>query len=300
MPIDEIEIPGSSLTINCFSFKSDSITELFERIKAEGELFSVEPENAGFHDFDCNGKMIRGFFSIVVPFEVEHLVDGIVTKTLFKRVESCDFIATENMLWVMGKSEPSKVLERCLTSLTGYGTAKLDFEFRQMSQFQERLSQLKNITVTNPKDREVRKARLAGKIEDYTEYNITDPRNHGIDSVSGLVDSPLGPITVTVSRKGTIRLGVRKGFILTLECLEWLLSLIRDEKAPDKDATDSDYDKHTNKMKQMARKMDSDLKKEGHSMTITVGDRSVTIGKTLTKENVREELSEENLRKKFG
>ena len=262
MPIDEIEIPGSSLTINCFSFKSDSIPDLFERIKTEGELFSVEPENPGFHDFDCNGKMIRGFFSIVVPFEVEHLIGGISTKTLFKRIESCDFIATENMLFVMGKTDPTKALERVLASLTGYGTAKLDFEFRQMSQFQDRLSQVKNVALTNPKDREIRKARLSGRIEDYTEYNVIDPRNHGIDSVAGLVDSPLGPITIAVNRKGSIRLNVRKGFILTVDCLNWILSLIRDEKYPlplNSNPADSNYDKHTNKMKQMARKMDSDL-----------------------------------------
>ena len=233
MPIDEIEIPGTSVSFRCLTFKTDAIPELFERIGSEGEQFSIEPENPGFHDFDTNKRMIRGFYSMVVPFEVEHIIEGIVTKTLFKRVETCEFFALPEILFVSGKTGPQKVLERVFASLTGYGTAPLEFEFRQMSQFQDRLSMVKSIALTNPKDREVRRARLAGRIESYMEYNVIDPRNHGIESVSGLIDSPLGPVTITTSRKGGLRLNVRKGFILTMDCLMWLLAIIRDEKPPE-------------------------------------------------------------------
>jgi hypothetical protein len=101
-----------------------------------------------------------------------------------------------------------------------------------MNQLQERMTKLKSIVLTNPKDKEVRRARLAGHIESYIGYNIIDPRNHGIDSVSGIMDTPLGPLTATVGKKGSLRLNVRKGFILTTECLEWIVSLIKEEKAP--------------------------------------------------------------------
>jgi hypothetical protein len=233
MAIDEIEIPGTSLSLRCLTFKTDSLAELFDKIQREGDPFSIDPETAGFHDMDASGKLIRGFFSVVVPFEVEHLVEGIVTKTLLKRVETCEFFAMPECLFVTGKNAPQKILEHTLAGLSGYGVNLVEFEFRHMSQFQDRVSMLKSIALTNPKDRDVRRARLAGRIESYTEYNVIDPRNHGIENVSGLVDTPLGPVTVTVARKGGLRLNVRRGFILTMECLLWLLDLIREEKPPE-------------------------------------------------------------------
>ena len=69
-------------------------------------------------------------------------------------------------------------------------------------------------------------------MESYTEYNIFYPRNHGIDSVAGLIDTPLGPMTITVAKNGSIRLAVKKGLIMTIECLEWIISLITSDKAP--------------------------------------------------------------------
>lgn len=40
------------------------------------------------------------------------------------------------------------------------------------------------------------------------------------------------PMTLTVGKKGSIRLNVKKGLIMTVECLEWILDLITSEKAP--------------------------------------------------------------------
>jgi hypothetical protein len=234
MPVDEIEVAGTSLSLRCLTFRWDTPKDLFARMNTEGEQFAIDPENPGFHDCDANDRVIRGFFSMVTPFEVEHLVDGFVTKTLFKRVESCEFFATPEMLFVTGKTAPQKILERALAGLSGNGVSPMEFEFLQLSQFQDRLSVVKSIVLTNPKTSDVRRARLAGKIESYTEYNVVDPRNHDIESVAGLLDSPLGPLTITASRKGGVRLGVRRGFILTMDCLHWIISMIREEKPPER------------------------------------------------------------------
>lgn len=229
MPVNEIEIPGTSISIRCLSFKAEEFSELFTKIQEEADQFCIDPEEAGFHDCDRDDECVRGFFSIIVPFKVEHLVEGIVTKTMHKRIESCEFIATNNILYVWGKIGPQKILEHILAGLTGYGVVPIEFEFRHLSQFQERLTSIKNVKLTNPKDREIRRATLVGKMETYTEYNVIDPKNHGIESVSGILDTRLGPLTVTAGRKGTLRLTVKRGFIMTLECLQWLVSRIRDE-----------------------------------------------------------------------
>lgn len=233
MAIDEIEVPGSSVSLKCWNARIDDIPGFFKKLSGETDVFSIDPEIPGFHDCDANKGIIRGFYSCVTPFEVEHLVDGITTKTLFKKIESTEFLLLENCMFTMGKSGPGKGLSNVLSAASGYGVTQMEFEFRQMSQLQDRLSQTKAIVLTNPKDKEVRRARLAGLIESYTEYNVIDPRNHGIENVAGLIDSPLGPVTITVTRKGGLRLRVKKGFILTVECLLWLLALIRDEEPPE-------------------------------------------------------------------
>ena len=232
MAIDEIEIPGSSMSFTCLTLKVEDLEDLYKQMGSEEEHFSIDPERPGYHDLQADERMIRGYFSVVVPFEVEHLTEGITTKILLKRIEYCEFFALDGYLFATGKSAAVKNLARSLTALAGYGVTNVEHDIHHMSQFYDRLSMVKSIALTNPKDREIRRARLAGRIESYTEYNIVDPRNHGIDSVTGLVDSPLGPITVTVGRKGALRLNVRKGFVMTIDCMLWLMSLIREEKPP--------------------------------------------------------------------
>lgn len=237
MPINELEISGSSISLKCWKTQIEDPSTTFNRIMEEGEQFDIENETPGFHDCDSNGEVIRGYYSGIIPFEVEHLIDGNTTRTLFKRIESCEFIATSRTIFTLGKPGPAKGLSMSLSALTGCEVSLIEFEFNQLSQLQERMSKIKSIVVTNPKEKEIRRARLAGHIESYTEYNIIDPRNHGIDSISGIVTTPLGSMTVTVSKKGGLRLGVQKGLIVNVECLEWLLDLIREEKRPE--ATES-------------------------------------------------------------
>ncbi|MBI3038021.1 hypothetical protein HYY75_03065 [bacterium] len=232
MAIDEIEVPGNSISLQCSIFKAESIDKLFGEMGENNNLFDLERESPGFHDCDSNSRVVRGFYSLVSSFEVEHLIEGISTLSLLKRIESCEFLAMNGFLFSFGKLGTQKVLFQTMSGLTGFGVRSIEYEFLQMSRFHERLSQVKAIVITNPKDKEIRRARLAGRIESYTDYNILDPLNHGIENVSGLIDGPLGPMNVTVGRKGSWRIGVRKGFILTLDCLLWLNEMIQEEKPP--------------------------------------------------------------------
>lgn len=238
MLINEIEIAGASFSVKCREVKIEDIAATFDSIMKESDSFDLENELPGFHDCDTDGKIIRGFYSIVVPFEVEHLVEGLTTKTLFKRIESCEFVLTQRILYTYGKPNPGKLVAGALSNILGFSVELIEFEFDQLNQLQERMTKIKAIVVTNPKEKEIRRARLAGHMENYTEYNVIDPRNHGIESVAGVVFTPLGQLTLTVGRKGSLRLGVKKGFILTVECLEWLIDLIREEQAPVTKATD--------------------------------------------------------------
>ncbi len=231
MPINEIEIAGSSLSLKVFNCEIDDANQLFKTIMEEGDQFNIESELPGFHDYETDGEIIRGFYSGIVPFEVEHLIDGNSTKTLFKRIESCEFIATRDFIFATGKPGPMKGLSHSISALSGAHVSQIEFEFNQMNQLQEKMTQLKAVALINPRDREVRKAKLSGNIDSYTDYNVIDPRNHGIESVKGIIDTSLGPLNATVGRKGSLRLGVRKGFVMTVDCLSWIMNLVINEKS---------------------------------------------------------------------
>jgi hypothetical protein len=233
MPINELEISGSSISLKCWKADIEDTSDVFNRIMQEGEQFSVEGETPGFHDCDSDGRIIRGYFSGIVPFEIEHLIEGNTTRTLFKRIESCEFIASSKNIFTLGKPGPAKGLGMALSAISKTEVSLREFSFEQLSQLQERMAKIKSIVITNPKEKEIRRARLAGHIESYTDYNIIDPGNHGIESVSGIVTTPLGSMTLTVSKKGGLRLGVSKGLIIDIECLEWILDLICEEQRPE-------------------------------------------------------------------
>lgn len=233
MAINEIEVSSSSVSFKCWTAEVDDLGELISKIKLEGDQFNIEDELPGFHDYDMGDGLIRGYYSGIVPFEIEHLVDKVSTKTLFRRIETCEFFLTPSSLFITGKPGPMKGLSHALSALTGHSVELIEFEFDDMNLLQERMTEVKTIVLTNPKDKEIRRVRLAGRIESYTEYNVIDPRNHGIDSVSGVIDTPIGPLTATISKKGGLRLNVKKGLIILVEHLDWIMSLIRDEKRPD-------------------------------------------------------------------
>lgn len=229
MAINEIEVSSSSITFKNWLVKIDHLEDVFNKMKTEADQFDLENELPGFHDFDMEAGLIRGYYSGVAPFEVECLVDGIQTKVLQKRIESCEFFLTQNSLFTTGKPGLMKGLSYALSAISGHNVSSREFEFDEMSLLQERMSEVKSIVVSNPKDKEVRRARLAGRIEDYSTYNILDPRNHGIDKVSGVLDTPIGPITLTVNKNGTLRLNVKRDLIILVEHLEWILSLIQSD-----------------------------------------------------------------------
>lgn len=232
MSVNEIEVVGSTISLQAFNFHPEQHDEesLFHLLFKKENKLDIGTDTAGFHDVTCDLVLVRGWFSVVVPFEVEHLVEGATTKSLLKRLESCEFFAGRGVLLATGKAGAIKAMCQALAGVAACTPLPMHFEFHHLSQFQDRLSLCKAISLTNPKDRQVRKCKLAGAIESYTDFNVIDPRNHGIDQVAGLIDTPLSPMTVAVSAKGCLRLTVRKGFILTFDCLLWLLKIALEEK----------------------------------------------------------------------
>ena len=232
MLIDEIEVQGSSLSFKCLNLKIYDIKTTFDTIMQKGDIFDIDAGTPGFHDCDCDKGVIRGFYSNLASFNVEFFKDGITTKEEFKRIESCEFLITPERIYLFGKQGPQKLIEMALSAATGEHVERVEFDNHCMELVQGRLTVMKSIVVENPKDKEIRRARLTGHMEDYESYNIVEPNNHEINSISGIIETPLGAMTLTVDKKGKVRLGVKRGLIINLDNLNWILELITSDAGP--------------------------------------------------------------------
>jgi hypothetical protein len=235
--INEIEFQKASMTFQVFRARLDPATgvdprasvvpmRLFELILGEDQ-FNVDTEETGFHDCEGTEEMVRGFVSAVVPFEVERLVEGMMTKTLAKRIDTCEFIVLPNVLIAWGKPGPMKTMAMSISCLTGQGVSPMQFDHTSLAQFANRLTVIKSIAVKNPKGEEAQRVTMAGNIEDYEQYSPAVAPRHGIEKVAGVFDfSAMGPTKVSASSKGVISIGLKPGRIVTTDDLTELIYMI--------------------------------------------------------------------------
>ena len=222
--INEIELQSGRITLQCFDFTGNAQESVDNGIK-----FDLEKEEPGFHDMDFAENAARGYFSFVEPYETENIVDGMTAMELKKRIKTAEFVQTGDFLFAWGNSSAIKLLASYISS--EYATAtKIEFEFNDLFNLQNRLELCKSVTVKNPKESKVKTVKLTGTLDLYTEYNCMDARNHTIKSVSGIMNTPaLGKITVAATDKGVIRIGTKKGCILPVDVVVWLIKLMTEE-----------------------------------------------------------------------
>jgi len=229
---NEIEVLGTSIgfkVFRCLGLETEGKRHAFIEDAMAGEhRFMLEEEQPGFHDLDADGDCLSGAFSAVIAFEIEHLSNRIQTTSLLKRIDTAYFLVVENTLFFYGNAGAAKSAICQLGDIVGATPAQLVFESDQLRQFSERASAVRSVSLSNPKSREIQKAKLTSQdIENYEEYNVIDPANHSLDAVCGLIESPAGPIFVTAGRRGLLRLKVKKGLILPADCLLWVLHVVQ-------------------------------------------------------------------------
>lgn len=231
--IDEIEIEGASFSFKCFSLKIEDMAKAFEMLGQNCTLFDPYSDVPGFFQCDCNGGLIRGSYGMMYKWEPEQWIDGISTKVMLKRIESCNFMITPLRVYVWGKSGPSKLLADALSGALAERVGKVEFDQPIMEQVRTRLGTIKAIVIENQKNNPLRRARLSGEMEEYESYGVCVAHEYEINSVAGIAETPLGAIKLTVDKKGTIRLGVKKGLVVNVDNLDWIMDYITADVAPE-------------------------------------------------------------------
>jgi hypothetical protein len=128
-------------------------------------------------------------------------------------------------MFAWGASSAVKLLASYMGN--GYATVTpIEFEFNDLHNLQSRFKLCKSVKVKNPKENPVKTVNMAGNLDTYEEYNVLDARNHELKAVSGVLEMPIGPMTVTANNKGVIRLSGKKEMILPVDALVWLIKLI--------------------------------------------------------------------------
>ena len=221
--INEIELESGRISLQCFDF-TGSAKESIDN----GPKFSIDNQEPGYHDCDFSDVAARGYFSFIEPYEAENLVDGMTTMEAKSRIRTAEFVQTGDFLFAWGNSSAIKLLASYISS--EYSTAtKIEFEFNDLFNLQNRLELCKSVTVKNPKESKVKTVKLTGTLDCYSEHDVIEPRNHTIKAVSGIMNTPaIGKINVTANDKGVIRIGTKKGCILPVDVVVWLIKLMNE------------------------------------------------------------------------
>lgn len=222
--INEIELESGRISLQCFDFTGNAKESIDNGIK-----FSMEDDiPCGFHDCDFAENSARGYFSFVESYEVENIVNYMTTMEAKSRIRTAEFVQSGDFLFAWGNSGAIKLLASYISS--EYSTAtKIEFEFNDLFNLQNRLELCKSVTVKNPKESRVKTVKLTGTLDCYSEHDVIETRNHEIKAVSGIMNTPaLGKITVAATNKGVIRIGTKKGCILPVDVVVWLIKLMNE------------------------------------------------------------------------
>lgn len=220
--INEIKLENGRISLQCFDFTGNAKESV-----DNGPKFSIENQEPGYHDCDFSDNAARGYFSFIEPYEAENLVDGMTTMEAKSRIRTAEFVQTGDFLFAWGHGGAIKLLASYISS--EYSTAtKIEFEFNDLFNLQNRLELCKSVNVKNPKESKVKTVKLTGTLDLYSEYNCMDARNHELKSVSGIMNTAIGKITVAANSKGIIRIGTKKGCILPVDVVVWLIKLMNE------------------------------------------------------------------------
>ena len=220
--INEIELENGRISLQCFDFTGNAKESIDNGIK-----FSIENQEPGFHDCDFAENAARGYFSFIEPYEAENLVDGMTTMEAKSRIRTAEFAQTGDFLFAWGNSSAIKLLTSYISSEFATAT-KIEFEFNDLFNLQSRFELCKSVKIKNPKESKVKTVSLTGTLDCYSEHDVIEPKNHEIKSVSGIINSSIGKITVAANNKGIIRIGTKKGCILPFDVVIWLIKLMNE------------------------------------------------------------------------
>lgn len=222
--INEIELQSGRISLSCFDFTGNAQESVDNGIK-----FDLEQESpCGFHDMNFADNAARGYFSFIESYETENIVDGMTVMEAKSRIRTAEFVQSGDFLFAWGHSGAIKLLTSYISS--EYATAtKIEFEFNDLFNLQNRLELCKSVTVKNSKENKVKTVKLTGTLDTYSEHDVIERGNHEIKAVSGIMNTPaLGKITVAATDKGVIRIGTKKGCILPIDMVVWLIKLMNE------------------------------------------------------------------------
>ena len=193
--------------------------------------FSTET-GQGFSELELHDNCITGTFVNLYDFEVKYFNGEVTTTDLKKKLVSCDFMLTENYAFATGDG-PAKSLFRMnlgliVPPLTDTDVTLPTLEYDNMNSFQHHLTLITNLSIKNPKDCEIRKLTVSGKIEDIAGVPGVAQGRFTVLSVQGLFeDSVDGALTIKITNKGLLTIKKRSNYVLTPDFADKIMGLTR-------------------------------------------------------------------------
>jgi len=215
-----------------FSFKAfglpiDDYANAFIKLQAS-QAFDIDQELAGFSDLESEDNIIRGCLNVLIAKNIKKFNKQIKsdTKEQILNKHSCEFILTNNKLYAWGSQTAIKLLKTELSYLDDLIPEPITFSFLELSSFQEKLTKIQSISLSNPKGNKLRKVKLSGDIESYTDYNVSVAGDHDISQVSGIIDYNSQSLNLSVGSKGNIKIK-NKNLTADIAMLDFVLGLLK-------------------------------------------------------------------------
>ena len=214
MSVEFYSPKGSIAFVICRFGHEGQPEKIISRIKESVHNFELKAENNGFHDLIADEGGLRGYYSKIEPFTVEHLDRNYETnKENFKRISSCEFFVDKDLTYIIGKGSILKDLILSFNCI-GFGMEKTHFDTYQLLEVAKSYVKLTSVSVRNGKKEPIKTVKMTGSVEDF-EHSDTVGQELDIESISGTLETSFGRSKLTVAKAGGIALKLDnfRGFI---------------------------------------------------------------------------------------
>lgn len=225
------------------SLSETEVVELGKILKKGSGRFVPSERTPGFTGIAQERDVLTGVFNTVtvsaIPsFNLETLNDEDV---FVNKHETCEFVLCPGLVIAQGSGGAMKLMESALACASGGSIVGKEFDYQEMEVLLDILTNIKAISVKNPKDSEVRTANITGVIEDLDGYNFlaAQPLDRTIESVRGSYTLDGYGVEVKLTRKGGLTISGRRGMQISLESITEFLRVI-EQKMDEPDMRDDE------------------------------------------------------------
>ncbi|PKK88772.1 MAG: hypothetical protein CVV64_17380 [Candidatus Wallbacteria bacterium HGW-Wallbacteria-1] len=226
----ELDVKGTSLTFQFYHARDNSIVSFAKDAEKEENRLFVPDEQSGFEEVivDDDGEACFATYGAIIPFDVERIdKEGKIVNETYFRVDRCGIMIFRDAVLMSGRPAAQREAAEALSTMLMKEVTPIKFDQAVMSRFETNFILIKSIQLDEIPHAEVKKVRLAGKIEDVYAFSGLNVSMAKIKSISGtyrLADRDY--VTVKTADGGKLTIFRKKGKGIEVEVIRYFKDFI--------------------------------------------------------------------------